>query len=259
MSTNHNIPNYDHITNIDEVIAVLEKIIDESIINKDTTGYFAVLYHKVTNQIKEKIKEGFFDDNQRMETLDVIFAKRYIKAYYDYQDNKPVSLSWEKAFKISNNYWPIVLQHLLIGMNAHIGLDLGIATAKVSEGKNIEAIKGDFYKINEVLAALVTDVQNDLSSIWPTLKKILKFTGKIDDHLVNFSMTIARDEAWDFAVEISKANPTTKEKLIQNKDNKTAQLANLLINPGFIINLFFKIIRIGERGTIVSKIKALEQ
>ena len=65
----------------------------------------------------------------------MIFANRYLKAYSDFQNNKVVSKSWEVAFKGTERFWPIVLQHLLAGMNAHINLDLGIAAAKVMEGE----------------------------------------------------------------------------------------------------------------------------
>ena len=102
------------------------------------------------------------------------FASQYIDAYYQNQNSQELTLSWVKAFDLSTKYWPIVLQHLLIGMNAHINLDLGISAAKTMEGKDIELIKGDFNKINELLASLVEEIEKDLSEIWPRLKIILK-------------------------------------------------------------------------------------
>jgi len=38
--------------------------------------------------------------------------------------------SWVKAFDATEFWWLIVLQHLLMDMNAHINLDLGIAAAE---------------------------------------------------------------------------------------------------------------------------------
>src|SRR5690606_12551437 len=94
------------------------------------------------------------------------------------------------------------LQHLLLGMNAHINLDLGIAAAEISTKENIHQLKNDFIKINEILSAQVDEVQFGLSSIWNPLKKILSKTGKFDNYLVDFSMKIARDGAWNFASEM---------------------------------------------------------
>jgi len=242
---------------IDDVIEVLQNIIDESIQNERTFGYFAALYLKVTKQVKIGIANHVFENGPRMEKLDVIFAKRYIDAYYNYQQNNTITTSWKKAFSIDDNYWPIVLQHLLIGMNAHINLDLGIAAAQVSEGNPIENLKNDFDKINTILSSLVNDVENDLSTIYPFLKKILKYTKKVDNFLVDFSMEIARDGAWDFAVELSKTSIDKIEETIETRDKKVVNTAELIINPGLIANIIFAVIRIGEKGSIKQKITDL--
>ena len=150
---------------IEQVISELDKIIYESEITKNPMGYFAVLYRIVTVKVKKGIENNLFDDGLRMEQLGIIFAKRYLDAYYSWQKNEPVTKSWQKAFELSTGYWPIVLQHLLIGMNAHINLDLGIAAAEVSRNKNLNDLENDFNKINEILSSLVYKVQNDLAAI----------------------------------------------------------------------------------------------
>ena len=70
-----------NINSIDDVIAALEKIIAEAEKNNDVSGYFAVLYLKVTKKVKEGIETNQFEDGPRMEMLDVIFASRYLNAY----------------------------------------------------------------------------------------------------------------------------------------------------------------------------------
>ena len=249
--------NANQIHTIDEVINELEKIISECETNNNPMGYFAALYQKVTIRVLEGIENHIFDDGLLMEKLDVIFAKRYIDAYYAWQKGEAVTKSWQKAFEISNNYWPIVLQHLLVGMNAHINLDLGIAAAEVSKNKNIDDLENDFNRINEILSSLVNDVQNNLAEIWPTLKKILQKTNKADDFLVDFSMKLARDGAWKFAKTLSVTPENQVDKLLEERDIKVAEKAVLITNPGFVPNLIFKIIRLGEKGTVTSKIKQL--
>lgn len=247
------------INNIDDVIIILQDIINESIKNESPLGYFAALYQKVTIKVKEGIQNKYFEDNQRMEKLDIIFAKRYIDAYYNYQNNLPITSSWKTAFSIANNYWYIVLQHLLVGMNAHINLDLGIAAAEVSEGHDIQNLHNDFNKINEILSSLVSEVEDDLSNVYPFLKKILKWTRKVDNFLVDFSMELARDGAWNFAVELANTPESDLEKIIQTRDTKVTKKAELVISPGLIPQLIFRIIRISERGSVAQKIKDLTQ
>jgi hypothetical protein len=250
--------NLNEIKNIDQVIEVLEDIILETKANDNPLGYFAVLYQKVTINVKDRIASNFFDDGSRMEILDVVFAKRYIKAYYAFQKNEEVTTSWLKTFELSTKHWPIVLQHLLMGMNAHINLDLGIAAAHVSRGQNIDDLKNDFNKINEVLTDLVNEVQNDLTEIWPTLKVILKFAGKVDDFLVDFNMKTARDGAWKFAKSIADLQGDELESQIVIRDQKVAVKSRLITNPGIIAKIIQVVIRIGERGNVAERIEKMK-
>ena len=66
---------------IDQVIEQLDDIIDWSIIRSSRLGYFAALYRKVTIKVKDGIRDGYFEDAERMERLDVIFANRYLEAF----------------------------------------------------------------------------------------------------------------------------------------------------------------------------------
>lgn len=243
---------------IDQVITNLDAIILKSQEDNNPLGYFAALYRKVTIKVKEGIANNRFDNGPRMERLDVIFASRYLDAYYAYQKQEPVTQSWQEAFNLSNKYWPIVLQHLLIGMNAHINLDLGIAAAEVSKGQNIEDLKNDFDTINTILSDLVMEVENNLAKIWPTLKKILKWTRGVDNFLVDFSMELARDGAWKFAVQLSN---TPEEKInvsIAERDVKVAKKGKVISNPGKIAGIILGVIRLGERGTVSEKINDLK-
>lgn len=246
------------INTIDEVIAELDTIILDSELNNDPSGYFAALYQKVTVKVKEGIASGIFDDGARMENLDVIFAKRYLTAYFAFRNNKPVTVSWQIAFELTTELKLIVLQHLLLGMNAHINLDLGIAAAEVSKGENISGLKNDFNKINEILSSLVHDVQDDLSAVWPVLKYILKWTGKVDDYLVDFSMKLARNGAWKFAGQLFLVPENETGMAIGTRDRKIAGKVGLITNPGVLASLILRIIRLTERGTVSEKIQKLK-
>jgi hypothetical protein len=242
---------------IDDIIDTLEEIIQDCIRKQDPLGYFAALYQKVTIKVKEGIERGFFEDNDRMEKLDIVFAKRYLEAYFDYQKGLPVTKSWQKAFDASDRFWPVVLQHLLLGMNAHINLDLGIAAAAVAAGDKLEDLQNDFNKINEILSSLVEEVENDLAEFWPSLKFILKTTRKVDNFLVDFSMKKARDGAWKLAQSLHGLPAEALKIQINKRDQKVARKVRLILHPGWLVRIIFAIIRIGERGTVKKRIEGL--
>ncbi|MFW5832402.1 MAG: DUF5995 family protein [Prolixibacteraceae bacterium] len=243
---------------IDDVITELKHIIVETELNGEPNGYFAVVYYKTTLKVKEKIGNDYFDDDQRMEKLDVVFAKRYIDAYYWWKANKRVSQSWESAFSFSQKKWPVVFQHLLMGMNAHINLDLGVAAAEISTRSTIYELRDDFYRINEILSNMVDEVQNNLSVIWPPLKKILLKTGKLDNFMVDFSMQIAREGAWEYAQFLAPFSVEDRPAEIAGRDERVVLKTKLITEPKWYIRLMFFIIRLGETDSVAEKIRKLK-
>ncbi|MCB1936587.1 MAG: hypothetical protein KDF59_11655 [Nitrosomonas sp.] len=199
-----------------------------------------------------------FEDGPRMERLDVIFANRYIHACYQYQTGQKPTESWVRAFDVTERWWPIVLQHLLMGMNAHINLDLGIAAAETVPPEELQNLKGDFEKINEVLASLVGSVQNELAEIWLLLGILNRYLGSVEKAIINFSMEKARDAAWSFAEELSPLTGEARERAIEEKDAMFATFSNVIMHPGFTLSVVLKIIRLGERGNTRKRIEILE-
>lgn len=246
-------------SSISEVIEQLNEIVIRSAAGSDRAGYFAALYKRVTMAVAEKIRQGYFDDNARMEKLDVIFANRYLDAYQNYKEGNPCSSCWCLAFDAAKSWKPMVIHHLLTGMNAHISLDLGIAAATVSPGNDINNIQNDFYKINTVLAELVDDVKAQLFDMWPLSKLLLRFnTAKLENAMAGFSMTIARDAAWQVALEYAPLNIAPNQQLfISARDKVVTAFGQSLLHPKPWVNTVTAVLRIFEFGTVGSKIKRL--
>jgi hypothetical protein len=188
---------------IDEVIDRLDAVIDWSRGRESRLGYFAALYRKVTAAVREEIQAGGFEDGPRMERLDVVFANRYLAALDKHRDGDTPTRSWAFAFAVADRWWPIVLQHLLLGMNAHINLDLGIAAATVAPGHEIHGLRRDFDRINHILARLGDESQRELAEVWPALELLGKIAGKTDDAIINFSIEKARSCAWRTALDLA--------------------------------------------------------
>jgi len=231
---------------IDEVVAALDDVIGWARDNDARLGYFAALYQKVTLQVREGIARGDFDDGERMERFDVIFANRYLQALIDVRDSVAPSHVWRFAFDAADAYWPIVLQHLLLGMNAHINLDLGIAAAQTMRGEHLDDLRGDFNRINAVLAALVDSVQEELAEVWMTLRLFNRFLGDINDELINFKMERARDEAWGAATRLAATPEAGWPAAIAAQDDKVLAVARMVRNPGLLLGTATHIVRLGE-------------
>ncbi len=243
-------------TTIDEVIVSLDEIVAWSKKHSTRSGYFAALYRKVTKNVKQGIDTGLFDDGARMEKLDVIFANRYLDSFENYANGEPVLDVWQLTFETTERWFPLVLTHLMIGMNAHINFDLGIAAAETVEAEQLSALKPDFEKINDVLSSLVDEVENELAQIWPVFGLLDRFAGSLDERLADCGMTFARDRAWAFAEEVSASN--NKVKTLNDMDKKMTMIGQLFLSPGVIKNVLLVLIRIAERGNVRKKIEILE-
>ena len=130
-------------TTIDGVLEELDRTIATARQDESRLGYFPALYRKVTASVQQGIVDGRFEDGERMERLDVIFANRYLDAIGKLRDGEAPSRSWAIAFAAAASRRPIVLQHLLLGMNAHINLDLGIAAARAEAVSEIRTVARD--------------------------------------------------------------------------------------------------------------------
>lgn len=229
---------------INEVLLRLDEIVDECKIRQSRIGYFAILYRQVTRRIKEGILMGEFEDNPRMEKLDVLFAMRFIDAYESWRSGQKPTQSWFLAFEASKNSSHLVLQHLFLGINAHINLDLGISASDTLEGKNITGIEGDFNKINAVLAELVEGVKSNISMVSPIFGWLMPLAKGRDEMLLNFSIQLARNGAWKFAGEYHSA--ADKKLIIEDRDKNISSLAGKLINPGKFLTVITKIVGFAE-------------
>jgi len=234
------------VTSIGEVIDRLSAILQWALANDSRLGYFPALYRKVTVSVQNGIQQDAFDDGKRMEQLDIIFASRYLDAFRTWCTGRLPTQSWRLAFESTSEYWPIVLQHLLLGINAHINLDLGIAAAETMRNANLEDVHGDFNKINAVLTSLVDDVQTELAEVWMTLRLMNRFLGNIDDAIVNFSMKKARDEAWRSAQTFRALPETAWPEAIARQDKQTLIIGTLVRHPGRFLSTVTGIVRVGE-------------
>mgnify|MGYP000147385645 CR=1 FL=1 len=226
---------------IDDVLAKLDNIIEECYQKESRLGFFAILYRMVTQRVKNGIIAKEVENNERMEVLDILFAKRFTDAYDSWMATGTSTKSWTIAFQSSQKTEHLTLQHLFLGINAHINLDLGIAASETMAGQNLEPIQGDFNKINEVLSELVEGVKSKLSTISPLFGWLIPLAKGRDEMLLNFSIQIARDGAWEFA-ERFHASVDKKNEII-DRDQKIENLAKKLLNPGKLLLFLIKIVK----------------
>lgn len=243
--------------NIQDVIRLLDGIIADAKAHNSRMGFFAALYRQVTLEVQRGIGRGFFEDGPRMERLDTCFANRYLAALTAWQSGGTPTRSWKVAFTAMEDPEKIILQDLLVGMNAHINLDLGIAAAQICPGDRIEDLKSDFFKINQVLAALIQPVETVIGRFSPMIGLLERIGKKDAAEVLGFSMDVARQDAWNHAVILAHLPLAMQEITIETIDGKVSFLGKIIANPVGVVGKAVELIRMTESNDVPAITDAL--
>lgn len=214
---------------IDEVLQQLDVIIDTARTENNAVGYFAYVYRRTTAAIKEAIRAGRFADNERMEVFDVSFANLYLEAYEQYHCEDPCSASWQLAFDAAKDQ-KALLQHVLLGMNAHINLDLGVAAGRMMAGKDLNELSADFRRVNDILQEITNELQERVAQASPVFTWLDRLGKDKDEHLLDFSMRAAREQAWVVAHQVWNAGEDSA-RVITRIDQNVARLGKRVNQP----------------------------
>lgn len=220
-------------------------------------GYFTALYIEVTIAVRNAVNDGTFADPARIEALDIAFASRYLTALEQFTSDHQATAPWEYSFHVCYEWWPTVIQHLLLGANAHINLDLGVAMAEVIPAADFPGFQPDYLKVNAILASVVPWVETRLSRILPILLFVNKYLANVESLIINFSLEQARQNAWNVAERLLPLDPPERELAIAQTGTQVARLSHIIRHPGIILSAVEKLVRLTEVGTIRSTIDDL--
>jgi len=253
------------VTAIDGVVQAIDSIIDWSISVSSRLGYFAALYKRITIAIGAAVLQGKFEDAQRMQRFDVIFATRYFDALngYFHPDKfvKPTR-SWRLTFDAASRPEPIILQHMLAGVNAHIDLDLGIAAQTAAPRGNPAALHNDFNTVNAVLASQVSGVVGDLDELSPALAALYRVLSDNEIFLIDEAVKTLRDSAWRFATVLAFEPAFVRPITVWARDCEVSTQVQLIYDAPGMMGLLKGIvasIAAAESRDIVKNIRELNE
>ena len=253
------------ISTLDAVVSALDSVIEWSITASSRLGYFAALYKRITIAVRTAVKNGAFQDGPRLERFDAAFACRYFDAlnghFHPSQFPRPTQ-SWQRTFDAADRADPIILQHVLAGVNAHIDLDLGIAAQNIAPGTKLPKLHDDFNTINAVLASQVNGLVDDIDQLSPELAELYQVLADNEIFLINETVAAMRDSAWRFAIVLAVVPGFIRPFTIWARDRKVAAQADLIYHPPGVIGLIQDTIdEIAERESrdVVHNIQVLDE
>ncbi len=248
------------ISTIEGALARLDQIVASGYQDRSRAAYFAAVYRNVTRNVQAGIADGSFQDGPRMERFDVIFASRYFEAYDGFLAGRQVSRSWMLSFQAAQTWPPLILQHLLLGMNAHINMDLGIAAARVAPGQQLAGLEHDFNVINGILGTMVAKVRIAVEEVSPWIRLLDRYGAPAEGVFINFALDKARANAWSVATRLAALTPQQHAVEVDVLDSWVTVLGNAVLHPvGFLVNAGIDVVRARESSNIRRVLTVLSQ
>ncbi len=192
----------------------------------DASGYFPAMYAQVTDRIRAAAASGRFDDAARMERFAEAFAGYYTRAR---AGTGAVPRCWRAAFDVAGDGHLMIVQHLLLGINAHVNNDLPQVVVQLAGRADLAPLKPDFDAVNAILAETLPDVLHSLGTVSRWVNLVAARGGK---KVFDFSLVVARDQAWRAAERIHGLDESARPAALHELDDMVAVLAYLVANPG---------------------------
>ena len=205
---------------------VADELRQDALAATDAIGYFAALYSQVTHRISESIKNGTFRDPTEMDAFACSFASLYTGAF---AQTIPRPRCWQATWDVAGDGSLLIVQHLLLAINAHVNHDLPFAVVAAADQRgDIGSIRPDFDAVNDVLAATYVDVQRQLDTVSRWTSTAASIGG---GRVFNFSLTLARRQAWDAAQRIYTLDAAGRQRYEAELDRLVCVLAYLITKP----------------------------
>lgn len=244
------------VATIDDVLTALDDMIDEGVGEARGWTIFAALYRRMTRAVKRALDDGAFDDGPRMSWFDAVFARRYFTPLRAHRFGGDMPRCWAVAFEGSDDPSLTAMQHLLLGVNAHINLDLGFSVLEA--GLEPAPFRRDFERINQILAQELDRVQSVLDQVSPWLDGIDRLMGGADERLGVFVLVHARAQAWRVAIAGGRRTAAERRAFEAGVDTAAEALGRRIAEPRLPLALLVRAIRWREFWTVPQLVELLD-
>lgn len=176
----------------------------------DQRKTFLQCYRAMTANMADAINDNKFEDNAWVNLLLNRFAEYYFDALACYECASNTPKVWYEVHKDTGTTSLHPIQHLLLGVNAHINYDLVLALYDIlwpewpTANNELRAKRyRDHCKVNQVIAATIDQVQDEIIEPGrPAMALIDTLLGRMDELLISHLIASWRDDVWEHAVQM---------------------------------------------------------
>lgn len=192
---------------------------------------FLQCYSLMTENMLRSLEAGRFHDREWATRLLNLFADYYFHALQAYEkDPSAAPAVWRYAHETSCSRDLHVLQHLMLGINAHINYDLVLTLTDMlrPEWQQLDASQRqrryeDHCLVNTVIAETIDTVQDTvIEHHAPFMDLIDRLMGRVDEWMLSRLITHWRQNVWDNAMDLLAARDVAEQEVLRLKVEKDA-------------------------------------
>jgi hypothetical protein len=221
------------------VVAKMEQHIARWEAEQDARSVFLSCYRLMTLNMYQALEEGQFDDPAWVGALLEHFAGYFFIALEAYEAGDPATPeAWQIAFEAAKRPGLSPIQHLLLGVNAHINYDLVLAEVDLLDpewaGLTLDQRarrQADHERVNQVIGETIDAVQDTiLEPLQPRLEILDRLMGGLDEWLISRLIRHWRAEVWEAALNfLETPDPDSRANLRQMRSTQVVRMADSIL------------------------------
>jgi hypothetical protein len=229
------------------ITARMAALVQEWQARDDRRAIFLQCYRLMTLNMLTAIDTGEFQDAGWVSRLLRRFAGYYFDALELYErSHRRTPLVWLATHDAAARSETMMMQNLLLGVNAHINYDLVLTLVEMLEGEWGELGKRgrrrrytDHCRVNVIIGATIDSVQDAvLEPRMPAMDLVDKAMGPVDEWMTSWLITHWREEVWQNAVALMEARDKKgRERLQRSVEAVALKRAEVLLLKGFPLAL----------------------
>jgi hypothetical protein len=192
----------------------------------------------MTSNTLAAIRQQEFRDTGWVDGLLHRFADYYFEALEAYErDPAAAPPIWQMTFGAAGDRHMLPVQHLLLGVNAHINYDLVLALVDRLRpewpGLSAEqraARYADHCHVNAVIAQTIDSVQDQiLDSAMPVMNLVDVLMGRLDERIVSAVITHWRETVWKNTQDLLAAQTAgEQQQVLRGVEAEALRLGRLI-------------------------------
>lgn len=239
--------------NVNEALTALETVAERLRQDGDARAAFPDIYSIITRKVAEQVnrKDGIFKEPQWISRLAGRFCERYLETLRWSLEQRPQDCdAWSAAYACSPLARSIPLQHVLLGLSAHINFDLAFGIHETihefgheASPEMIARYKHDHDQVNALLLASIPEAFEHLSQRYSCVVSSLLYARafKSSRWLTMQVLSYWRAQVWENVIALlTTGSVAEQDTLMAAMERRSGIYGRLLKLPSDLAELPFR-------------------